>query len=418
MGKTFAEKFFSIKSGRDVSAGDIVVVEPDYCISHDNAASISQTFSGLTQRVWNPEKIVITLDHTVPAPAESYANGHAVIRGFVAEQGIPHFYDLNCHGGICHQIMCQEAYAAPGRLILGTDSHTCTAGAVGAFATGIGRSEMAAVWACGEIWLRVPQTIRVILHGHLRPGVFAKDLALTLVGRLGAGGASYQCLQFEGEGAEALSLSERMAICNMGVEMDAKAAVFQPDEKVFSHLREKGVEACPMIWADSDARYARTIHLDLAEIVPCVALPSRVDRYCAVADLDHGIPINQAFLGACTNGRLDDLRIAARILRGKQVAVRTIVMPASCQILEEALREGIVADLVAAGCTLMPPGCGPCVGASGGVLAQGETCISTSNRNFVGRMGSKQADIYLASPATVAASALRGEIASWEPCEM
>lgn len=416
MGKTFAEKVLSLKSGRDVSAGDIVIVTPDYCLSHENAASVSQTFSKLAQRVWDPSRIVITLDHTVPAPAESYANVHAEIRRFVKEQRIGHFYDLNCHGGICHQIICQEAYAMPGRLIIGTDSHTCTAGAVGAFATGIGRSEMASIWACGEIWLKVPQTIRVVLRGHLRPGVYAKDLALYLVGRLGAGGASYQCLQFEGEGAAALSVAERMTVCNMGVEMDAKAAVFRPDETVREFLQGKQTDEAQYIWADEDAQYTQTIEIDLEQIEACVAQPSRVDNYCPLRELEH-VAVDQAFIGACTNGRLEDLRIAAKILRGKLVAVRTIIMPASCKVLEDAANEGLILELIKAGCTIMPPGCGPCVGASGGVLADGETCISSSNRNFVGRMGSKKGKVYLASPATVAASALCGAITAWKPEE-
>lgn len=416
MGKTFAEMILSLKSGRDVSAGDIVIVTPDYCLSHENAASVSQTFSKLAQRVWDPSRIVITIDHTVPAPAESYANVHAEIRRFVKEQGIAHFYDLNCHGGICHQIMCQEAYAMPGRLIIGTDSHTCTAGAVGAFATGIGRSEMASIWACGEIWLKVPQTIRVVLRGHLRPGVYAKDLALYLVGRLGAGGASYQCLQFEGEGAAALSVAERMTVCNMGVEMDAKAAVFRPDDTVREFLQGKKTDEAQYIWADEDAQYTRTIEIDLEQIEVCVAQPSRVDNYCPLRKLEH-VPVDQAFIGACTNGRLEDIRVAAEILRGKRVAVRTIIMPASCKVLEDAVKEGLILELIEAGCTIMPPGCGPCVGASGGVLADGETCISSSNRNFVGRMGSKKGRVYLASPATVAASALCGAITAWKPEE-
>lgn len=416
MGKTFAEKILSLKSGRDVSAGDIVIVTPDYCLSHENAASVSQTFSKLAQRVWDPSRIVITIDHTVPAPAESYANVHAEIRRFVKEQGIAHFYDLNCHGGICHQIMCQEAYAMPGRLIIGTDSHTCTAGAVGAFATGIGRSETASIWACGEIWLKVPQTIRVVLRGHLRPGVYAKDLALYLVGRLGAGGASYQCLQFEGEGAAALSVAERMTVCNMGAEMDAKAAVFRPDDTVREFLQGKKTDEAQYIWADEDAQYTRTIEIDLEQIEACVAQPSRVDNYCPLRKLEH-VPVDQAFIGACTNGRLEDIRVAAEILRGKRVAVRTIIMPASCKVLEDAAKEGLILELIEAGCTIMPPGCGPCVGASGGVLADGETCISSSNRNFVGRMGSKKGRVYLASPATVAASALCGAITAWKPEE-
>ncbi|MCD7754916.1 MAG: 3-isopropylmalate dehydratase large subunit [Firmicutes bacterium] len=416
MGKTFAEKILSLKSGRDVCAGDLVTVTPDYCISHENCASISQTFAKLADRVWDPNKIVITLDHTVPAPTADYANNHAIIRHFVKEQGIPNFYDMNRHGGICHQIMCQEAYSAPGRLIVGTDSHTCTSGAMGAFAVGIGRSEMASVWACGEIWLKVPETIRVYVTGALRCGASAKDFILYLVARLGAGGASYKCIEFCGPGIADFSIAERMTICNMGVEMDAKAAVCKPDEKVFAALKAREICGIQPVWADEDAVYCETIEISLADIVPAVAKPDRVDHYAPVDSLGP-TAIDQAFLGACTNGRLEDLRIAARILRGRQVAVRTIVMPASCKVLEDALREGIVADLVAAGCTLMPPGCGPCVGACGGVLADGEVCIASSNRNFPGRMGSKKAKIYLASPATVAASALAGEITAWKPEE-
>ncbi|MCD8168436.1 MAG: hypothetical protein LUE94_03790 [Clostridiales bacterium] len=241
MGQTFAEKLLSKKAGRNASAGDIVIVSPDYCISHENASSISQTFYKITHKVWDPDRIVLTLDHTVPASTESYANSHSVIRKFAADQGITHFYDMNRHGGICHQIMCQEVYAAPGRLIVGTDSHTCTSGAMGAFATGIGRSEMASVWALGEIWLKVPETIKVNVHGRLGKGVYAKDLILTLCGMLGAGGASYKCLEFHGEGIQDMSVAERMTICNMAIEMDAKAAVCRPDEKVRSMGEKKGI---------------------------------------------------------------------------------------------------------------------------------------------------------------------------------
>lgn len=416
MGKTFAEKILSIKSGRDVYAGDIVVVSPDYCINHENAADVSRTFAKIADRVWDPERIVITLDHTVPAPTALYAEGHSAIRKFVQQQGIRHFYDLNKHGGICHQIMCQEAFAAPGRLIIGNDSHTCTSGAMGALAVGIGRSEMASIWACGEIWLKVPETIRIRLTGSFRPGVSAKDLALYLVGRLGAGGASYRCLEFCGSGAENLSVAQRMTICNMAVEMDAKAAVCRPDAAVQEILNRNGIKDTNPVWADEDAHYCQTLEVALEDIVPCVAAPSRVDNYVPVSELKE-TPVDQAFIGACTNGRLEDIKVAAEVIRGHQVAVRTIIMPASCKVLEDALKEGLIADLVAAGCTIMPPGCGPCVGASGGVLADYETCVSTSNRNFVGRMGSKKGNVYLASPATVAASALSGKIVAWNPEE-
>ncbi len=414
MGKTFAEKLLSLKSGRDVYAGDIVVVSPDYCISHENSASVSQTFARIADKVWDPERIVITLDHTVPAPDVAYANGHAVIRKFVQEQGITHFYDLNRHGGICHQMMCQQAYAAPGRLIIGTDSHTCTSGAMGALAVGVGRSESASLWACGELWLKVPQTIQVHVTGKFRPGVYAKDFILYLVGMLGAGGASYKCIEFSGPGISDMSVAERMTVCNMGIEMDAKAAVCQPDEKVQAILDRQGISDAQYVWADEDATYCQRIDIDLERIVPCVAAPHRVDNYAPVSSLGR-VPVDQAFIGACTNGRLEDLRAAAQVLRGKHVAVRTIIMPASCKVLEDALSEGILSDLILAGCTIMPPGCGPCVGASGGVLADGEVCVSSSNRNFVGRMGSKQGKVYLASPATVAASAVAGYITAYQP---
>lgn len=408
MGKTFAEKLLSKKAGRNASAGDIVIVSPDYCISHENASSISQTFYKITNKVWNPDRIVLTLDHTVPASTESYANSHRVIRRFASDQGIAHFYDMNRHGGICHQIMCQEVYAAPGRLIVGTDSHTCTSGAMGAFATGIGRSEMASVWALGEIWLKVPETIRINVHGRFGKGVYAKDLILTLCGMLGAGGASYKCLEFHGEGIQRMSVAERMTICNMAVEMDAKAAVCRPDEKVRAMMDKKGMnENVDWLWADEDAKYCNVMDIDLKDLGPSVAKPNRVDNLAGIEEVE-GIHIDQAFIGACTNGRLEDLRIAADILRGRQVCVRTIVIPASCEVMSDALREGIIADLMDAGCTVMPPGCGPCIGVSGGVIGDGETCIATSNRNFKGRMGSRQGQIYLASPATAAASALSG----------
>lgn len=408
MGQTFAEKIMSKKSGRIAKAGDIVVVSPDYCISHENTSTVSQTFHEITDKIWDPERIVFTLDHTVPAATETYANSHKIIREFAAEQGIRNFYDMNRHGGICHQIMCQEGYSAPGRLIVGTDSHNCTSGAMGAFATAIGRSEMASVWALGEIWLRVPETIRINVHGKFQKGVYAKDFILTLCGMLGAGGASYKSLEFHGDGISNMSVAERMTICNMAIEMDAKNAVCEPDEKVQAILDAKNIrENVEWVFADEDATYCDVIDIDLSTIVPSVAKPHRVDNYAPVEEVV-GTPVHQVFIGACTNGRLEDLRIAAEILRGKPIQVRTIVIPASCEVLSDALREGIITDLVDSGCTIMPPGCGPCLGASGGLITAGETCIATSNRNFRGRMGSKEGFVYLASPATAATSALHG----------
>lgn len=409
MGKTFAEKILGLKAGREVKAGDIVVVSPDYYVSHENSSSISQTFKKITDKVYDREKIVITLDHTVPASTDTYAMSHKIIREFVQEQNITHFYDMNGFGGICHQIMCEKGFSAPGRLILGSDSHTCTAGAMGAFATGIGRSEMASIWATGSIWLQVPESIKIELTGSLPEGVFAKDLILFIEGLIHADGANYKCLEFCGNGLSSLSLGDRMTICNMAIEMDAKAAYCPPDEKVFEYLSSIGITDYEPVYPDADAEYCRIIQINLSDIVPCVAKPSRVDNYASISEVE-GTKIDQCFIGACTNGRLGDLHVAAKILKGKRVVVRTIINPASVKVLQDAIKDGTYLALVNAGCTVAPPGCGPCVGIAGGILAEGESCISSSNRNFVGRMGSRKSQIYLASPATVAASALKGVI--------
>jgi len=417
MGKTFAEKLLSIKANRDVVAGDIVVVTPDYCISHENSSSIISTFKKITDKVWDNKRIVMTLDHTVPASSETYALSHKIIREFAAEQGIINFFDLNKHGGICHQVMMEKGFDAPGRLILGSDSHTCTAGALGCFATGIGRSEMASIWASGEIWLQVPETIKVVVNGKFNKGVYSKDLILYLEGMISASGANYKCIEFSGEGIESLSVGERMTLCNMGIEMDAKAAYCVPDQKVFDHMAKLGITDYTPVYPDEDAKYCQEIIIDLKDLVPCVAKPSRVDNYAPIDEVK-GTRIDQCFIGACTNGRIDDLRVAEKILRGKQVAVRTVINPASVETVEQMIDEGIYKSLIASGCTINAPGCGPCIGIIGGILAEGERCISTSNRNFVGRMGSKKAEIYLASPAMVAASALTGVISDpREVCE-
>ena len=410
-GKTFAEKTLSRAAGRDLSAGDIVVVEPDFCMQHENASAISMTFASIgVKKVWNPDKILIFFDHTVPASTVAYAEPHAIVREFVKSQGIRHFYDLNGFGGICHQMMCQEGFAAPGLVIVGADSHTCTHGAMGAFAVGIGRSEMAAVWATGEIWLKVPQSLKITVKGEFQPGVSAKDLILKIIGDVKQGGADYMSVEFHGGAIEAMSLAERITLCNMCIEMDAKNAVCRPDEKVISLVKQKGkAKNWAYVWADEGARYEGELSYDLKELVPAVAMPHHVHAYAPVTEAV-GTPIDQAFIGTCTNGRIEDLRIAAHILEGRKVSVRTIVTPASSAVYAQALEEGIIATLLYAGCTICPPGCGPCLGAAGGVLGKGETCVSTSNRNFRGRMGHAESRIFLASPATVAYSALRGAI--------
>lgn len=411
MGRTFAEKVLSKSSGKAARAGDVVVVEPDFCMSHENASAIIGTFGkiGLT-KVWNPDRIVIIFDHTVPTSTSGYADVQKIVREFAAAQGVKNFYDLQSNGGICHQIMCQEGHAAPGLVTVGSDSHTCTHGAVGAFSTGIGRSEMASIWATGRIWLQVPHSVKITVSGTFAKGVSAKDLILKIIGDFKADGADYMSVEFHGAAIDAMSISERMTLCNMGVEMGAKNAACRPDEKTAAFLEGKNISpASEPLWADPDAVYAKEIAYDLGQLKAGVAKPHTVDNYAPLAEVT-GTRIHQAFIGSCTNARLDDLRLAAKVLKGRKVAVRTLVYPASREVMVRAMAEGVLQTLAEAGCTICPPGCGPCAGVYGGLLAEGEVCVSTSNRNFQGRMGDKNSDIYLASPLTAAWSAVCGEL--------
>lgn len=413
MGMTFAEKILAKKSGLSaVKPGDVVTVEPDRALSHDNAAAIIKLFKSIgVEKVWNPKKIVIVLDHAVPAPTDKHANNHKEIREFVKEQGIEYFYDVTSDGGVCHQVFCEEGFALPGHLIVGSDSHTCTYGAFGCFATGIGRSEMAGVWALGQIWLRVPESIKIEVEGSFPKGVYAKDLILKIIGDLKADGADYKSVEFTGSAIRNMSMSERMTLCNMVIEMGAKNGFIEPDEKTISYIDGLAKSNFEVVKPDEDASYERVLKYSLSELEPMIAKPHNVDNVSPVKDTS-GVRIDQALIGTCTNGRLDDLRIAASILRGKKIAkgVRLIVIPASWRVYKEALKEGIVEILVDSGAVIAPPGCGPCMGNHLGILAPGEVCISTANRNFKGRMGNPESQIYLASPATVAASALRGVI--------
>lgn len=417
MGKTFAEKVLGKATGREVSAGEIVVVKPDFCLSHENGAFVKRTFESIgLEKVYDPDRIVVVLDHMVPASTPEYANTQKAIREFAVQQGIRNFYDMNKRGGICHQIMCQEGYALPGLVIVGTDSHTCTAGAMGAFATGIGRPEMAAVWATGKIWLRVPHSIKIIVEGEFQRGSSAKDLILKIIGDIRADGADYQSVEFHGTAIERMSIAERMTLCNMGIEMGAKNAVCMPDEKVMAYAKARGKRTdYEAIWADDDAEYTRILHYHLEDIVPCVAKPHQVDNYAPISEVV-GTKIHQAFLGTCTNARLEDLRQAASILQGHQVSVRMLVIPASVEVYRKAMAEGLIDIFLEAGCVVEHPSCGPCIGVSGGVLADDEVVISTANRNFFGRNGSRSSCIYLASPATVAYSAVQGEISDVRAC--
>ncbi|MFP4346127.1 MAG: 3-isopropylmalate dehydratase large subunit [Anaerolineales bacterium] len=411
MGYTFAEKVLARRAGLEhVVPGQIVTVRPDRLLTHDNTADISTKFRRIgVERVADPSMNVIVLDHVAPAANETYATNHKIIREFVAEQGIEAFYDVG--EGICHQVLAEKGHAWPGGLIVGSDSHTPTAGAFGAFAAGIGRTEAAAVMATGEIWLRVPETLRVVVHGTLPPRVSTKDLILHVIGTLGADGANYVSVEFAGEAIEALSVAGRMVLTNMAAEMGAKNAVVEPDATTLEWLAGRVERDFEALCADPDAEYAQVIEFDAGEIEPQVARPHTVDNVVPVGEVQ-GTRIDQALIGTCTNGRLEDLRAAAEILRGRQVAegVRLLVLPASREVLLGAIEEGLVRDLVAAGATLLNPGCGPCLGAHEGCMAPAEVTLSTANRNFKGRMGSKEAFIYLGSPATVAASALTGLI--------
>jgi len=411
MGMTFAQKVLAQKAGLEtVAVGQIVEIEPDYCLSHDNTAAISKTFKKIgVEQVKYPERFVIVLDHTVPASTEKYALGHKEIREFVQEQGILNFYDAGV--GICHQVLPEKGFALPGKLILGSDSHTTTYGAFGAFSAGIGRSEMAVLYATGKIWLKTPASFKIIVSGQLEEPVTSKDLILKIIGEIGADGALYRSIEFSGEAIEEMSLSSRMVLSNMAVECGAKNGYIAPDEKTLSFLEDRAATEYTPVFPDPDAEYERVIEFDVSTLAPQVACPHTVDNVVPVEEVE-GTKIHQALLGTCTNGRLEDLRLAAKILEGKVVAkgVRMLVLPASQEVLLQALSEGLIDTFVQAGAMVLNPGCGPCLGAHQGVLAPGEVCLSTANRNFKGRMGSRDAEIYLASPATVATSAITGTI--------
>lgn len=410
MAQTFAEKIFSRKAGRAVAAGEIVTLEPDRLLSHDNTAAIAKTFAKMgAARVVDPEKVVVVLDHCVPAATEKYAQNHLEIREFVAANGVEHFFDVG--EGICHQVFAEQGFALPGELVLGADSHTTSYGALGAFAAGIGRTEMAALYATGRLWLRCPESLRVDVTGEFGADVSPKDLILYIIGDQGADGALYESVEFAGPTVEATSISGRMTLCNMAAEMGAKNAYVAPDEKTRAFLEGRARRPFEEVFPDDGAAYERALSYDVAGLGPRVACPHTVDNVVPVGEVA-GTRVDQIVVGTCTNGRVDDLVAAADVLRNRRVApgLRVLVFPASRATYLESLGIGALATLAAAGCIIMNPGCGPCLGAHEGILAAGEVCLSTANRNFRGRMGSSEAEVYLCSPATAAASALHGRI--------
>lgn len=413
MGATFAEKVLAKKSGNDtVVPGQIVTVKPDHLLMHDNAAPITAKITSELDEygVVNPNLPIIVLDHVIPAASEKTATNHQKIREFVKKFKITNFFDVGC--GICHQVVVEKGLGLPGKIILGSDSHTCSYGAVGCFSTGIDRTEAAALLLTGETWLKVPQSIKIILKGKLNSPMMAKDLVLHIIGDMRADGATYCSVEYHGE-VDSLTIDDRFTIANMGVEMGAKLAVFPVDEVTQNYFKSIGVaqDAYEPSWADDEAKYLLEKEYDLSEIEPLIAAPHTVDNVKKISELKN-VQVDQCLIGTCTNGRLSDLEAAARILKGKKVHkdTRLLVLPASKTIYLEALEKGIIQTLLEAGAVILPSGCGPCLGAHQGVLAPGEKCISTANRNFKGRMGCKDAEIYLASPATVAASALTGMI--------
>ncbi len=410
MGKTLAEKILSQKSGSDARSGDIVIAQIDLAFAQDTTGPLTvRQFNACDfKRLANPKKTALFLDHAAPSPNQEMSNDHRLLRQFAVKSGCL-IYDVG--GGVCHQIVA-ESLAKPGDVIVGADSHTVTAGALGAFATGMGSSDVAIAFGLGKTWFRVPESIKIAVSGKFTPGVMAKDLILHLIGKIGADGATYKALEFGGDGLENISLSGRLTIANMSVETGAKVGLFPADRITRDYLSAQGRgDDYQPLFADNDAVYERTINIDLAALEPLVAKPHSVDNVAPARELK-GTKIQQVFIGTCTNGRLEDLAIVARILKGEKrhPETRLIVAPASQPVLLEAIREGYIQTLVEAGAIVLPPGCGACLGLHQGVLASGEACLSTANRNFRGRMGSPEAFIYLASPATAAATALTGEI--------
>lgn len=416
MGATFSEKILGKKAGKDVRAGEVVTVSPDFILSHDNTAAISREFAKLgVDRVREPDKLVIILDHVVPAAAEKYAMNHKLIREFVSQQGISHFFDI--HHGICHQVFHEAGFALPGKLILGADSHTTSYGALGAFSAGIGRTEVACLWATDEIWLRVPETFRIELQGAYASGTFAKDLILKIIGDLGADSANYRAVEFAGPAADDLNLADRLVLANMAAEMGAKNGYFAPSPEVLAYVESRAQVEFEPVFSDPDGVYEKEFAFDLSSLEPQVACPHTVDNVKPVSEVI-GTPIHQVLIGTCTNGRFEDLVEAARILKSRKVhnQVRTLVIPASRGEYLRALKAGLLEIFSEAGCVILNSGCGPCLGAHQGVLAPGETALSTANRNFRGRMGSRDSEIYLSSPATAAISAVRGVISDPREC--
>jgi len=410
MGKTISEKILSRASGKDAYAGDIVVANIDAAMMHDGMAQlVMDAFKDMGGKsLWDATRVAVVIDHVAPSATESFSKVHKAMREFAFNHNT-RFYEVG--SGVCHQLMIESGLVFPGGLIVGSDSHTCTYGALGAFATGIGSTEMAAVFLSGKIWFKVPETMKITVEGELLPMIFPKDIILKIVGTVKADGATYKAIEFGGPVIRSMKTEGRLTLTNMAVEMGAKTGIIEPDEETYSFLKSLGHEQKMGFRSDEDANFCESLKFDVSDLEPQVACPHAVDNVKSVKDVE-GKEVDQVFLGSCTNGRLYDLRVAAEIMKGRHVkrGIRVIVTPASRRVYLEALKEGLIEIFLDSGCAVCNPGCGPCAGGHQGILAPGETCISTSNRNFKARMGSGEAEIYLASPATAAASAINGEI--------
>ena len=410
-GMTISEKILANKSGAEyVQAGSIVECDVDLAMSTDNTARVLPIFREMGgEKIWDNEKLVIPIDHWVPADSEATALSQRKVREFASDQKLRYFYDVK--EGVCHQVLPEKGHVRPGMLIVGKDSHTTTYGAFGAFATGMGETDVASIYIDGRTWFKVPQTIKVTLNGRLADGVIGKDVVLYLLGQLGIEYANYHALEFYGDVIEQLSVESRMTICNMCMEMGAKAAIIPPDRKTFDYLHSLDVDEYTCVFADDDACYLEKLEFDLSGLRPQIAAPHSPANTCDIGQLG-GVKVDQVYLGSCTNGRLEDIRIAAEYMKGKKVAdnVRMYLSPASRTTYLDAVEAGYIADLVEAGAIILNPTCGACLGGQMGLLAPEEVCVSTCNRNYIGRMGSAQAKIYLCGPLIAAASAVAGYI--------
>jgi 3-isopropylmalate/(R)-2-methylmalate dehydratase large subunit len=411
MGQTIAEKILSAHAGKKVTPGELIISNIDVVMVQDGTGPLAvNEFKKMNKtKLNNPERTILFIDHAAPSPRKELSNTHTVLRDFAKEYGAV----LSEVGdGVCHQRLV-ESFVNPGETLLGADSHTCTSGALGAFATGVGSTDIAVVMALGKTWLKVPPTFKIVLEGSFPKGVYAKDLILHLIGLIGADGATYKALEFSGSAVKNLSMADRFTISNMAVEAGAKVGLFETDEKTYEYLKEHGREdKYKEIKADEDAVYERVININLNDLKPTISCPHTVDNTKTIDETDK-IVVNQVYIGTCTNGRIEDLRIAAGILKGKKVNkdVRLLVAPASRKVFLEALQEGLIEIFVEAGAAIVTSGCGACVGVHAGILGDEEVCLATQNRNFRGRMGNTEGFIYLSSPATAAYSAIKGYIA-------